>query len=78
MFERPTLISRGQTIYLDSLKDVAGKVLVECVIDTFGQINSAQIFKTHDERLNMLALETIRSYEFKPGKQNEKKSSGKW
>lgn len=70
--ERPTLLSKGETVIPDSLTDISGWVYVKCLVDTLGQITTT-IFRPSDIRLNKAALETIKTYKFTVGKLNGEK-----
>lgn len=75
ILKKPVLKYKPNIELPDSLKNrgITGTVYVECVIDTVGHIKTARIFKSSNEKLNAIALEIAKRYEFFPAEQNHKK-----
>jgi TonB family protein len=65
----PEIIQKGQIVFPDSVKTtgIIGTVLVECTIDTTGNVVESQVIKTTNDTLNSLAIETVKDYKFKSG-----------
>lgn len=64
----PEVVSRVEPVYPeDALKDkVAGKCVLQIVIDENGDMGDATVLKSDDGRLDKAAIDAVRQWKFKP------------
>jgi protein TonB len=67
-FIRPKIIERDTLVIPDSIKvkGYTGIVMVECTIDTSGNIIEKKVIKSTNSIFNALALSSVEKYKFKP------------